>query len=403
MITIEAACQVGQVCGTFDLHNVPCSGTFTLIGQENDAYEFRAGDKRGTCGTGRDFLQLLSNGTLQYTSRGDYGETLGVLTKNSNLASPAPVAQLLPVIYDDDGSPDGTTALLYLLDASGVSLKAVTISHGEAHPQIYIQHMGRMLDNFGISGIALGAGQDAPLAGNNDFPEWLRQSANNFWGLPIPNPQKTYPVQDAAKLMVSVLNQAAEPVTIFVSGPCTDLAKALRLDPNTRKNIKAVYIMGGAIYVPGNLSDLIPNPTNTAAEWNIYSDPQAAEEVFTSGLDIYLVPLDATNQVKIAKADTSQWRTGGKIANFTADVYDMLLTSTKKPDIAIWDLMTSEIMVKPDLCGFQPLHLDVVTQTGNTSGRTVVLPTGQPNINVCLKPNAPLMKQTLIDVFSSSR
>jgi len=35
--------------------------------------------------------------------------------------------------------------------------------------------MGRMLDNFRISGIALGAGQDAPLAGNNDFPEWLRQ------------------------------------------------------------------------------------------------------------------------------------------------------------------------------------------------------------------------------------
>jgi pyrimidine-specific ribonucleoside hydrolase len=260
-----------------------------------------------------------------------------------------------------------------------------------------------MLDNLGIAGIPLGMGQDGPLAGSNDFPEWLRQSANNFWGLPVPNPQKTWPAQEAAKLMVSILNQSPEPVTIFVSGPCTDLAGALRLDPAIRKNIKAVYIMGGAVYAPGNLSDLIPNPTNTKAEWNIYVDPQAAEEVFASDLDIYLVPLDATNQVKIIQTETRQWRAGGKIANFAADIYGMLLAGTKNPDIAIWDLMTAEIMIKPDLCGFQPLHLDVTTEAGNTSGQTVVLPSGKPNINVCLKPNASLIKQRLVEVFSGSR
>jgi inosine-uridine nucleoside N-ribohydrolase len=402
-ITIEASCQVGQVCGTFDLHNIPCSGTFTLVGEEKDVYEFRAGDKHGSCGEGRDFLQLLPDGTLQYTSRGDYGETLGILVLNNNLPSPSPAAQMLSVIYDDDGSPDGTTALLYLLSDPRVSLSAVNISYGEAHPQIYIQHMGRMLDNFGIIEIPLGAGQDGPLTGSNDFPEWLRQSADNFWGLPLPNPQKTYLVQDSAQLMVSILNQAPEPVTIFVSGPCTNLARALQLDPYIRNNIEAIYIMGGAIYTPGNLSDLVPNPTNIAAEWNVYVDPQAAKEVFTSGLDIYLVPLDATNQVKINMVDTNQWRTGGEIANFTADIYDMLLKSTNKSDIAIWDLMTAEIMVKPDLCGFQPLHLDVITEAGNTSGQTVVLPAGKPNTKVCLKPDAALIKQTLVEVFSSSR
>jgi pyrimidine-specific ribonucleoside hydrolase len=402
-ITMEATCQVGQMCGLFDLHNVPCAGTYTLVGEENNIYEFKAGNFQGSCGVGRDFLQLLPNGSLQYTSRGDYGETLGNLTLNNAPLSPIPEVKKMAVIFDDDGSPDGTTALLYLLSNPGASVRAVTISHGEAHPQIYIQHMGRMIDNFGIKGIPLGAGQDGPLSGNNEFPEWLRQSANNFWGLSLPNAQKTYPVQDAAQLMVSILKQAVEPITIFVSGPCTDLARALKIDPNIQKNINSVFIMGGAIYTPGNLSDLLPNPANKVAEWNIYADPQAAEEVFTSGLDIFLVPLDATNQVKITMADTQQWRSGGKIAYFTADIYDMLLKSSNKPNVAIWDLMTSEIMVKPDLCGFQPLHLDVNTKTGDTSGQTIVLPTGKPNINVCLKPNAGLIKQTLVDIFSNSR
>ena len=402
-IILQSTCQVGQVCGTFDLKNVPCSGTFSLVGQEKDVYEFRAGSKQGTCGVGRDFLQLLPDGNLQYTSRGDYGETLGTLTLNNNPATPAPVAQKLPVIFDDDGSPDGTTALLYLLSDPGVALQGVIISHGEAHPQIYIQHMGRMLDAFGITGIALGAGQDGPLAGSNEFPEWLRQSASNFWGMPLPNPQKTYPVQDAAQLFISLLKKAAQPVAIFVSGPCTDLARALQLDPTIRKNIRAVYIMGGAVYVPGNLSDLLPNPTNTSAEWNIYADPQAAQDIFAAGLQVYLVPLDATNQVKVSLAETSQWRAGGKIAAFSADIYDMLLKSTQKPEMAIWDMMTAELMLHPDLCSFELIHLDVVTKAGDNSGHTMVNTLEKPNVRVCLKPNVALVKQKLVEVFSKSR
>jgi purine nucleosidase/pyrimidine-specific ribonucleoside hydrolase len=331
----------------------------------------------------------------------DYGSTAS--PKETLATLPTSPAKRLPVIFDDDGSPDGTTAFLYLLSHPEVDLKAVNISYGEAHPEIYIQHMGRILDDFGITDIPLGAGQDAPLAGTNGFPEGLRQSANNFWGLPIPNADKTYSVQAAAELMVSVIKQSPEPVTVFVSGPCTNLAQALRLSPDIRKNIAVVYIMGGAVYVPGNIYDFYPDHDNKVAEWNIFADPQAAREVFESGIDIYLVPLDATNQVSITKQDTSQWRRGGEIADFAADIYDMLLNSWGVENAAIWDLMTAVIMLKPDLCVFQPLHLQVITEESITSGQTAVLPGEEANINVCLEPDAAMIRQTLIDVFSSSR
>lgn len=317
-------------------------------------------------------------------------------------AAHRPASTGLPVIFDDDGSPDGTAALLYLLSDPAASVQAAVISHGEAHPQVYIQHIGRMLEDLGISGMPLGAGQESALNPGEDFPDWLRQSSDHFWGLPVPNAAKTYPTQDAARLMVSLLNQAPAPVAVFISGSNTDLAQALRLDPGIRKHISAVTIMGGAVYVPGNLTDFSANPANVSAEWNIYIDPLAASEVFESGLPIVLVPLDATNLVNARMADTSQWR-GGKPGELAAKLYDQLLGGSSTKEMGLWDVMTAEIMLHPELCGMVPLHLKVITDPGNTYGQTLVLADGKPNTQVCLKPDVAGIKQTLIEAFAKSR
>jgi len=399
---LQKSCQVGEICGVYDLSRV-CTGTLTLVGETGGNYEFRAGNKIASCtGEGRDFLQLLPDGSMQYTSQGAYGETLGKLASFGTTPT-YEMPHRMPMFDDDDGSPDGTSALLYLLTQPSVDVKAAGITYGEAHPAPYIQHIGRMLDNFGFPNILLGVGIDGPLSGNNRFPEWLRQGADNFWGWPIPNPNKTYTVQNDADLIISVVKQSPEPVTLFFSGPFTNLALALRKAPEIRGNIAALYMMGGAVYVPGDVHDFYPDSPNTYADWNPYSDPQAAKEVFDSGLKMYLVPLDATNQMQINKEDTNQWRAGGKIANFVADIYDGLINSTGKQNFYIWDMMASEIMLYPDLCGFQPLHLEVVTEEGAYSGQTAVVSTGEPNINVCLKPYATLIKQMFIATYSSSR
>lgn len=307
-----------------------------------------------------------------------------------------------PVLYDDDGSPDGTVALMYLLSHPGVDLLAVSISYGEAHPAIYIQHMGRKLDDLGITDIPLGAGQDGPLSGTSSFPEEVRQLSDDFWGFPIPNAGNTYPAQDAAELMVSVIKQSPEPVTVFLSGPGTDLALALRLDPGIREDIAAVWMMGGAVYVPGNITDFYAETDNLVAEWNVFADPLATSEVLGAGLDIYMVPLDATNQVVITEQDTSQWREGGDAAGFAAYFYDTLMNGFGADSMMIWDLMTAAIMLKPELCGFQPLALQVVTKEGDTLGQTAIVPGGEPNVNVCLEPDADMIRQTLSEVFAGS-
>ena len=252
-------------------------------------------------------------------------------------------------------------------------------------------------------GIPLGAGQDAPLAGSNAFPDWLRESSDNFGGLPIPNADQTYPVQDAAELMVATVHASPEPITIFLSGAQTNLAKALRLDADIAGNIAAVYIMGGAVYVPGNMRGAAPESDNEVADWNIHSDPQAAKEVFASGLPLYLVPLDATNQVTLQAEEIQPWGEGGPTADFAFEIYQRKLENFGGRDAETWDLMTAAIMLDPSLCGFASLSLDVITADGATSGQTVVVEGGTPNVEVCLSPDASRIKENLRDVFSSSQ
>jgi purine nucleosidase/pyrimidine-specific ribonucleoside hydrolase len=59
------------------------------------------------------------------------------------------------------------------------------------------------------------------------------------------------------------------------TGSLTNIAEALRLDPSIINNISVLQILGGAVFVPGNLA-VLPDPpfsTNTVAEFNIWVDP----------------------------------------------------------------------------------------------------------------------------------
>jgi inosine-uridine nucleoside N-ribohydrolase len=327
----------------------------------------------------------------------------------SSMAAPDPTSTRsfspegrLQILYEDDGSPDGTTALLYLLSQPQVYLEAASIVYGEAHPAIYIQHIGRVIESLGITEIPLGYGQDSPLSGNRGFPEDVRQAANGFWGQPVPNAGNSYIAAASPQLIVGLLTASPDPVMFFESGPLTNLAQALQLSPGIKDKISAVYLMGGAVYVPGNVADFYPDNPNKTAEWNIYGDVEAANIVFEAGIPIILVPLDATNQVLITAQDTAQWRSGGTAADLTADIYDMLLTSWNVQSAAIWDLMTAVIMLNPDLCTFTPLHLEIVTQEGATVGQTKVVPEETPNATVCLQPDAAGIRENLITVFSGA-
>jgi hypothetical protein len=79
-LSISGAAEVGSTWARFDIPAIPCSGTFKLVRLAGDTLELKAENLQGPCGQA-DFesLQMLPDGTLLYTSRGEGWETQGIL------------------------------------------------------------------------------------------------------------------------------------------------------------------------------------------------------------------------------------------------------------------------------------------------------------------------------------
>ncbi len=73
----------------------------------------------------------------------------------------------------------------------------------------------------------------------------------------------------AARAIVRVVNENKGNISIIATGPLTNIALALKLDPEIPKKTKRFVCMGGAHYAKGN--------TSFTAEFNFYCDPEAAE------------------------------------------------------------------------------------------------------------------------------
>ncbi|XP_052479987.1 nucleoside hydrolase 3 isoform X3 [Gossypium raimondii] len=243
-----------------------------------------------------------------------------------------------PIVFDMDMSAGDFLALLYLLKlpVELINLKGILISStGWATPAtidvVYdiLHMMGRDDIPVGL-GDAFAVGQANPsftAIGDCKFSKAIphgsggyldsdtlyglardlprsprRYTAANFvkYGAPrdIENPELRQPsAQDVWKSVVENLDPGSK-ITILTNGPLTNLAQILGSE-NASSVIQGVYIVGGHI---GNVYDnskgnLFTVPLNKYAELNMFLDPLAAKEVFTSSLGITLVPLQMQRRV----------------------------------------------------------------------------------------------------------
>lgn len=314
-----------------------------------------------------------------------------------NLPTPD-ISGPIPIIVDDDGSPDGMIALMYFLQNPLFDVQAVTISYGEAHPSIFAPQVARMLAAFGRPDIPVGYGNDSPIEGSNSSPEPWRQASDGFWDQQVPEAANASEQVPAVELIIKTINESEQPVTVFVSGGHTNLAEALDFDPEIADNIRDVYIMGGSVYKPGNIHSDFPDNLNETAEWNIWVDPQAASEVFNSGLPLHLVPLDATSQVPWSKKDLKEWDRGSDEGKLAGDLVQWMFDAWSVDSVYIWDLVAAVQTTLPDVCPETPMGLEVVTTPGLDQGRTQVV-NRTPNVLVCLNPDPDQVKGLVISVF----
>jgi inosine-uridine nucleoside N-ribohydrolase len=321
--------------------------------------------------------------------------------KTPTSPAPAPVNDHSTVVIDTDMARDDWMAILFLLNRPDVIVKAITVTGtGEAHCGPGVANALKLVALAGHAPIPVACGRDAPLEGNHAFPEAWRDAVDNLAGLNLPNGTNPEPGMTAVQLLAQVLEASPGAVQVLALGPLTNLAEAFQGDSTLAQHIAMVYVMGGAVHVPGNVSADVSG--NTTAEWNIYVDPRAANMVFASGAPVTLVGLDATNHVPLT-SDFYQELQASHARPSSTFVYDLLgkmQDFIRSGNYYFWDPLAAGILTDPSLASFEQDALCVVEDEGSESGRTKIAD-GCPSVRVAASADASEFERMFMEALNA--
>lgn len=310
-----------------------------------------------------------------------------------------------PVLIDTDMAADDWMAILYLLNRADVRVEAITVTGtGEAHCDPGIENAMRLTALAGQPDIPVSCGRETPLEGDHTFPADWRERVDSLAGLTLADNPASPASQDAVDLLITKITTNPEKVTILTLGPLTNLAEALQTAPEIIENIEMLYLMGGAVDVPGNVGYSNAGIDNTAADWNIYVDPHATAIVLQSGVPITLIPLDASNEVPVTMDFVKRLKKDRSTpeAEFVYDV----LANTRYNDFVrqggfyFWDPLAAAILTDHSLATFETRTITVIEEEGNQSGRTQANESGSP-VRMAVEVEEELFEQLFLDTLNA--
>lgn len=181
---------------------------------------------------------------------------------------------MIPLFYDCDPGIDDAVALGYLMCQEDVDVVGIGASGGNVPTDQIVTNTLGWLQLGGRSDIPVHAGAPLPLAWT--APEYAADThgPTGTGYAELPKPTTTPSPTPAAEAWVEAARRHPGQLIGVVTGPCTNLALALEIEPQLPQLLKRLFIMGGAFNYRGN--------TKPTTEWNIDFDPEAAQRVFAA-------------------------------------------------------------------------------------------------------------------------
>ncbi|HQR87892.1 MAG: nucleoside hydrolase [Caulobacter sp. 32-67-35] len=201
------------------------------------------------------------------------------------------------IIFDTDPGIDDAMALLFIEASPALDLLAITTIFGNADIETTTRNALYLKQRFGLSAPVY-KGTDKPLTRPRNPSPTFVHGENGLGDVELTGLVPAQPeAKPAYQAIIDIARQHPGEVTLVAVGPLTNLALALKADPEVATLLKAVVIMGGAFGVAGKPGNVTP-----VAEANIWNDPEAADLVFTAPWALTAVSLDVTTQVVMSPA-----------------------------------------------------------------------------------------------------
>lgn len=303
------------------------------------------------------------------------------------------------IIMDVDTGTDDAVALVLAILGGEVELLGVTTVNGNLELKLTTDNTLRVVECCKPYGqVPVYSGCEYPLvstlspySAQSRHPIPKREGTSKKFAMHrdhLPLPETTLKKQDKnAVVWLIETVMASEPgsISLVALAPLTNIAAAMRAEPAFASRLGEIVLMGGGDRI-GNAS--------AAAEFNIWTDPEAAEIVMQSGCKLSVIPLDATHGATVTAAQAEELRAlGTPQAEFVANVILERIGgyALRDPELAaqqaspLHDALALCYLLHPQcITQKQELVCHVDISGGAAYGRTVVdrrknLVTEQPN------------------------
>lgn len=293
------------------------------------------------------------------------------------------------MILDLDTGVDDALAIAYALADPEVDLIGIVSSYGNNLLDVCAENSLKLLELLGHTDIPVFKG--LPHSCTTDHFDVMQVSKdihgdNGIGDVELPAPSRALEEQSGVDFYIEAAHKYGKDLIIIPTGPMTNLAAALKKDPEIANLIGNVTFMGGALTVEGNVTPV--------AEANINQDPKAADEVMKSNLPLTMVGLDVTLRTLLTKNETKQWRELGTASGKAfADITDFYIDAYYNLDIdkrgcALHDPLAVGVGIDPSFVSTISLFMKVVYQEGPYYGRTIgdnaKLNDPNPNVKVAV-------------------
>ncbi len=298
------------------------------------------------------------------------------------------------VWIDSDAGFDDLLAIQMVANSPDHKIAGLSLVAGNSELEQVIDNAGRMAATFDwqfplYSGAEKPLEQELETAANVLGPRGMNTKDKWFGNARVALQQST-----AIDAMATWLLHLKQPAAILALGPLTNLAQLICDHPQLMNKISELVVMGGSTD-RGN--------STAVAEFNIYTDPEAAAQVFSSGISVKMIGINVCRQVEMIPDDILVLQNGkGENHALLADLATGYLSirgvQCDKP-MPLFDPTAAAALIKPELINWQQAHVAIELDGKLTRGMTVcefrVPKHGVANTQVAIKANAGAIRKIL--------
>ena len=271
----------------------------------------------------------------------------------------------IPVWIDTDTGVDDAVALITANSLEQLDIVGVSAVAGNTTLVNAFNNSRNVLSLMGREDIKVYPGAEKPLVRDLVTASYVHGKS----GLGEAMLERSKAPEETEKAWDALYEKARElngELNVVAIGPLTNIATTIIKHPDFVNYVKQLCIMGGAI-VGGNITP--------SAEFNIYVDPQAAENVFKSGIKVKMFGLDVTHKAYLSDEDIEEIASyNNKASKLFMDSISIIFQIRKKIyDNGLCEHDTCPIvyLAYPEIFTSKKCGIYVETQGDLTMGKTI--------------------------------